>query len=55
MASIPQRHTYYGGETSVYTQSETTTRIRRKHVTFGPYILGSTLIRRDSIPKNSEK
>lgn len=84
MASLPQRHTYYGGEVGVHTH-EITGKSRRKHVTFGPYIVGSTLgegefgkvklgwskaasspvevpkqvaiklIRRDSIPQNSEK
>ncbi|SCU79875.1 LAFA_0B06194g1_1 [Lachancea sp. 'fantastica'] len=89
MTSVPQRHTYYGAPSSVYTQSrhlsafESST--KRKHVTFGPYIVGSTLgegefgkvkmgwskhpassldvpkqvaiklVRRDTIPKNSEK
>lgn len=91
MASVPQRHTYYGGETAgVYERKADFTihggqsRQKRKNVTFGPYILGSTLgegefgrvklgwskntspnevskqvaiklIRRDTIPKNSEK
>lgn len=51
MASIPQRHTYYGGETSVLSNDNINNvlngnaqhRQKRKHVTFGPYILGSTL------------
>lgn len=89
MASIPQRHTYYGGETpgtSDFRANGGQSRHRRRHVTFGPYILGSTLgegefgrvklgwsknsansanevskqvaiklIRRDTVPKNSEK
>ncbi|QLG70648.1 hypothetical protein HG535_0A05890 [Zygotorulaspora mrakii] len=97
MASINKRYTYYGGETAVLSGSTITgnangkairaqNKPRRKHVTFGPYILGSTLgegefgkvklgwskhsttssaevpkqvaiklIRRDTIPKNSEK
>ncbi|SCU95650.1 LAME_0F12882g1_1 [Lachancea meyersii CBS 8951] len=89
MTTVPQRHTYYGAPSSAYTQSRhlssfgSTT--KRKHVTFGPYIVGSTLgegefgkvkmgwsknpassldvpkqvaiklVRRDTIPKNSEK
>lgn len=93
MASISQRHTYYGGETpgvfdhkAEFMFNGEQNRQKRKHVTFGPYILGSTLgegefgrvklgwsknkssspneiskqvaiklIRRDTIPKNSEK
>ncbi|QLQ81455.1 hypothetical protein HG537_0F02160 [Torulaspora globosa] len=88
MASIPQRHTYYGGEGvgSSDLRGMEGSRHRRRHVTFGPYILGSTLgegefgrvklgwskhlsnspnevpkqvaiklVRRDTIPKNSEK
>ncbi|CEP60112.1 uncharacterized protein LALA0_S01e03312g [Lachancea lanzarotensis] len=89
MTSVPQRHTYYGAPSSVYTQSRHLsafdTSTKRKHVTFGPYIVGSTLgegefgkvkmgwskhpassldvpkqvaiklVRRDTIPKNSEK
>lgn len=50
MASIPQRHTYYGGETSVLSNGNINNvlnnaqhRQKRKHITFGPYILGSTL------------
>ncbi|CAR28562.1 hypothetical protein ZYGR_0S01950 [Zygosaccharomyces rouxii] len=84
MTSLPQRHTYYGGEVGVHTH-EISAKPRKRHVTFGPYIVGSTLgegefgkvklgwskaassslevpkqvaiklIRRDSIPKNSEK
>lgn len=84
MASLSQRHTYYGGEVGVHTH-EITSKPRKRHVTFGPYVVGSTLgegefgkvkmgwskaassplevpkqvaiklIRRDSIPKNSEK
>lgn len=91
MASVPQRHTYYGGETGGVFEHKADFmlnggqhRQKRKHVTFGPYILGSTLgegefgrvklgwskntspnevskqvaiklIRRDTIPKNSDK
>lgn len=84
MTSLSQRHTYYGGEVGVHTH-EITGKPRKRHVTFGPYVVGSTLgegefgkvkmgwskaasspleipkqvaiklIRRDSIPKNSEK
>ncbi|SCU82695.1 LADA_0C07338g1_1 [Lachancea dasiensis] len=90
MTSVPQRHTYYGAPASTYTQSRQSVAFgntqKRKHVTFGPYIIGSTLgegefgkvkmgwskisgsssmdvskqvaiklVRRDNIPKNSEK
>ncbi|SCV05787.1 LANO_0H15170g1_1 [Lachancea nothofagi CBS 11611] len=88
MTSVPQRHTYYGAPSSAYTQSRQSAAFgtpKRKHVTFGPYIVGSTLgegefgkvklgwsktsgssldvpkqvaiklVRRDTIPKNSEK
>ena len=50
MASVPQRHTYYGGETGGVFEHKADFmlnggqhRQKRKHVTFGPYILGSTL------------
>lgn len=91
MSSISQRHTYYGGTTtgtapatSSHQHSSSSYRHKRKQVTFGPYIVGSTLgegefgkvklgwskttgsnevpkqvaiklIRRDTVPKNSDK
>lgn len=87
MTTVPQRHTYYGGSTAAYTSPRPALNYKpkRKQVTFGPYIVGSTLgegefgkvklgwskvpaqttevpkqvaiklVRRDSIPKNSEK
>ncbi|CAI4053109.1 hypothetical protein SKDZ_16G1330 [Saccharomyces kudriavzevii ZP591] len=47
MSYTNKRHTYYGGITNdssgTFQYSQRTNEQRRKHVTFGPYILGSTL------------
>lgn len=47
MSYTNKRHTYYGGFTNdlsdTFQYPQRTDEQRRKHVTFGPYILGSTL------------